>query len=547
MPRQGTTSRNQRVAVETQTSNQKLGVYAPSVVNARSDAAVTAAALSASLGLAGDVVQQEAVRRDREGFDQATQDFAQGIDPQSPNAGYERAYSQLTARRQWVEAKRQIEEELRQTNTDDMSAEELGAFLDSKYADFTGMDENEADVLVPRMLAFREDTIQQWHERQKEIVLNDQAASLTVVVEDGYENYVRQKTLGVDAQFDYEGMHEQTRTFFPGAETNEMYFKMISDIAIRSGDPDLIRNLPDRWADGTPTFKNIPAWNERVLNAETRAQAVYDGRQTAEAKALKAQREKQNEEGLNFAYDQVRDGIDPGPTLDALRAAGVISGKDADQVTKAFRSSRDDYRKQGADFPRVVRMQAEMQLDPSSVTVGDITIAWAEGAFGPPQSPEAQAAHRQMLQDREESIQTQRRVLSDPVAASYVRQFEQITNPGKDVLGNVLSDENKLQADLLGNLKRDLINAGSPSEKKDIYNRHLKEYDETKKLYKANRNIAAPSDAVTFLLDDTLNDAQFREQITARGWSFTTFQSLRQQGSLTPEQYARVLQALDTP
>jgi hypothetical protein len=57
------------------------------------------------------------------------------------------------------------------------------------------------------------------------------------------------------SKFDYQGVNDNVRSLYPGAEGNKLALSNLADIAIQHGTPSLLTNMPDRWADGTPTPK----------------------------------------------------------------------------------------------------------------------------------------------------------------------------------------------------------------------------------------------------------------------------------------------------
>lgn len=227
------------------------------------------------------------VKADKDTVRKGAADFQSGnVDENNTSRLYRNSVNRLQARADWIKDSRSVTNSLKDLDLDNISQQDLDSHIDEQFRGLYGglEDETIANELLPKMQAFREKAYADVLERQ-EIVENETIESnLTTAAEDAY---TASREDGVE--FDYHGLNDQINAVRRGSDRNEAYFKVISDMAIRNGDVDLLRNLPDKWESGQATFKDIPAWNQRMRSAEAEALRVGAAREVdaekAEAKA----------------------------------------------------------------------------------------------------------------------------------------------------------------------------------------------------------------------------------------------------------------------
>lgn len=372
-------SKNRRVRVnETIRDTAQLDVGTSVSSVARTGTADAAFALASILKGGQPLFQQidNAVTR------QGEADFQTGnVDKNNSSRLYRNAVNRLSARADWVQDEAAIEESLQGLDLDNISQQELDAHIDEQFKGLYGgielEDQAVAEELIPKLQAFREKTYADVLNRQK---ANEDAkigSDLTLIAEDAYG-----ASKAENSEFDYFGLHDQVRSVKQGAESNESYFEIIKDIAIRNGDPDLIRNIPDRWEDGTPSFVSIPSFNEKVLNAELRAAAAQDARENAAAKAL----EQQQDDTLNAIAIEAINAASDGDLGVGQRLMDIYSqlpgakASDLLAIEKGLSNLNNNFDKQDIDLQGLAQLSSLVYSGESSLT--DILQAWGAGTFG---------------------------------------------------------------------------------------------------------------------------------------------------------------------
>ena len=372
------TSKNRRVRVA-ETIGDTVGLSVATQVrgSARSNGADAAFALASALNGGARL----SARRDADLTRQAEADFQQGnVDESIGNRNYRNRVNQLTAEAQWLEDRENIRAKLRDVDLANVSQQELDEFLDNEYRSLYGGLELEdravQDVLVPRLQQFRQQVYQQAAEVQLEAETREIGSSLTQIAEEAYTNQG-------ESGFSYEELHAKARSVLPnGAELNEVYFNLIKDIAIRNGDPDLIRNMPERWEGGVPTFAIDPKFNERVLNAELRAE------QARVAKITQAAREADalDKENLNRAGLAAWDFVSNGQFAEAQQMVQLyreLPGADYTSVIaldKAMESLQSTAEERAADELRAGAVT--LQVYSGDITAQQLFTEFAVGTFG---------------------------------------------------------------------------------------------------------------------------------------------------------------------
>lgn len=406
--RQPTRRATRRARTQESQDVGRFSVVAPRFVRAGSDSAGTAAALAGALGIAGRIAPViDAERTDRTRA-QAAADFQLGDideDLRERSEVYRRSITRMESRAGWIEDETEFDEALRSLQLEDLEPEEQSAALDRALDDlyrskYDGLDDSDmADFLLPQMERYRAEKQQELLTEQQRVFRERQMSAFQTVTRDAIAAAREAaQQAAPDAEpfeitasdtFDYAGLHAELRAQFTGGEANAIFFEILKDEAIRSGDPDLLRNIPDRWDDGTPSITSIPSFNEQVLNAEARAENQRVALQNAHTTANENAVEAAIDQGERDAAMAILSGQEPGQYLAELAALGA-SGSTILGLQKSWQTIRDDQEERAANPQQLTLLQARAyvgQLDTQGVL-----DAFSEGELGRGQAASTEAS-----------------------------------------------------------------------------------------------------------------------------------------------------------
>jgi hypothetical protein len=202
-------------------------------------------------------------------------------------------------------------------------------------------------------------------------------------------------TFETDGVVDYDTIAGRTGIAFDGPEKMSTFWDVIADLAIDAGDESIITNVPERFPSGDPTGVTDPKMAAEINTMTAKARAVREGRERAAAAGAKAERERIRDtaktEMIGLIVEQ---GADPTATALDFARNGIVDPEDITAMATAYRNIRDDRAKQGFDPGQVAIFQTQAALDPGHdmLDPNNLMIAWSEGVFGPPNSPQAKTA-----------------------------------------------------------------------------------------------------------------------------------------------------------
>jgi hypothetical protein len=397
-----------------------------------------ARALADALGVASEVgaeLQKQNIQQD---IIEAQTDIQKGVTlGDDPSAAREATFMKVKAEADWAADQKRFDETLDSEDLDNLSAEELDLRISELVVDqIGGADEN--DIYANQYAAFageyRNQRIRD-HQDRIALALNEQGqANLVAATEARYDDHV---TTG--EPFDYQTFHTDAVNLSPGgAEANDLMMTILATQAINSADPELIDNIPDEWVDGQRTFKHIPAFQERIRVARQRAENARE----AINKELIAQRKAEAERLLAALTIKAIEGDDVSLELQALLEDGAIEAKDARPIQTFSQGQRGEIRTEAQRDLRLAQINTVIVGDPNALSAGDLLDEYRAGTFGPQDSPQARALHRQTVQDLQEARDRARRggPNANPIAKANRAELKLITALRKDVLGNVLGE-----------------------------------------------------------------------------------------------------------
>ena len=571
MPRPVNSSRTSRVQVAPSQNVFQYRVVAPGPGSVGAGNAGQAAQdLAAALGVGAKVYETENKRRDESFRLAGERDFNLGtVDEKlrEKQRSYNRAVTQNEMEANWLADVDAFDQSIREMDLESLDPEEqlqaLNATIDELYQQqYGGLDDPDAaEVLVPRMEKYRQAKLQELIETHRAMAQEKIDADLQSVVR-GYAESAREAALeanpdvepfevSASAGFDYLGLHARVRALKPGAETNDTYFAILKDIAIRTGDPDLLRNIPERWADGTPSFRSIPGFNDKILAAEQQAEAMRDANAKAHAKALKEQREAEEAALAAQGYELALTGTNPTAFVLEQMRAGMLPGKMGNSIVQAYRSAQEYDANGTTDPDLLMSLQARVLSTPESVTDEEIYAAWGQGAFGDPNQPEATEALRQMLKDREQSRSNAKDLATNPRATAYVDRFKTSFSPKVDpITGGLIAPaaERMFYAEMLSDLREKIASGEDPARAyREIEEEYVNRIERVRSADDGSYDTTA--DAVSDMLQGRIAAPDVVLALRSRGVPTGTIVSdlktLYQQQTLTRDQYGRLLAELD--
>ena len=276
MPRDNSRRKTRREAVDPRPNDQpQLRPQRRFLTGGGFDEGVRLArALERAFGVTTDFTINNQLRRNAEGAKLAVTEAGAGRsrDESNRQAGYNRAWDELDAEYDFNLIKKELPEQLRGFNAEERTEAEVQGFVDKYFESQFGGIENLGDsayakYLGPRLQAFEQEIIGSHREAQLQRIQEDQRSKVFANARDA---------LADTGQLDYKSLFERTGTFFEGADKKTVFWETVYDLAIESGQPDLIRNVPEKFG-GVVSGIRDPALQDShrtAIAAAERQQAV---------------------------------------------------------------------------------------------------------------------------------------------------------------------------------------------------------------------------------------------------------------------------------
>jgi hypothetical protein len=492
-----------------------------------------ARALQQAFGVGADLTTEILNQRNEKGRSTAAFESAAGMsrDAETTNKGYAEMWDEIEAKNDLALFAKELPEVLRGADWENLGEDEAQAVIDGYYsAQLKGINPQSVygQQVSEGIFAQNAQLLDTHRNFQLERVRQEQRVMIYNEAKNGLE---------IDGVVDYEKIGKRTGLAFDGAEKVTTYWEMIFDLAIDAGDETIISNAPERFPSGDPTGISDPNMAEDINTAISKARAVREGREAGVAAAAKAQREELRKNGRAHLTVQLLSGIDPtADTVDLLRN-GIIQAEDATAAVSAWRTSRDDAAQHGFDAPRVNQLQTQIALNPSHPMVSPLNLQqeWAKGAFGPPHSPEAKTAYRQMLADLEGSQDRKQRLAADPRKKTWVNRFdESFPVPSNQFGFPAPGPLTELRAEYSAMFELAILEAG-PADYANVYTQYAEMYKKAEGLTNAQVQSRTPQAVFRNVLNGAFTPEQGAAHMRQTGMTVEQLISAKAGGELKAE------------
>ena len=274
MPRITNSQRTQRTAVKSSdVANSLSASMRPMQGSAQSNTwTELGSALGAAMPVIGTALEMD---RDSEYAAAAADHATGGTDADNRHWAYLKASTTLEARSAFALDQPLIDQLISEIDIDStVDPKAFNGELDKIYSQFyNGMDKDQAEVLVPLLADHRAKALDGYGKYHAEKTFQKQAGELSVIAE---------ATLR-DGSFTYDAFNAEVKGIFAnGTQANSVMFSTLLQKSIELGRPDILENIPDRWANGQASFKNIPEYEQKINTGIAQATAVAT-RQSAAA------------------------------------------------------------------------------------------------------------------------------------------------------------------------------------------------------------------------------------------------------------------------
>lgn len=487
--------------------------------------------LANALGLAAELGPEIKTRIDARDNREALHDFQQGDVDEDRGGTYSRAQSRLRANADWITDEAEFSSELDALDWDNTSPDELDGAINELYqAKYGGLDDaDQIELLAPKMAEFREAAQTHLVEYQQERIVEQQNSDLRITAQADYDAAVANGSV-----MDVHALHGTTRELYSGAQTNEVVYGIMRDIAIRNGDPDLFTTMPDRWEDGTPTFKSIPAWADRILDTEAKAEAQQRRIQAEVAREDAAA----HTAAENAAKLDIMGSILNGDPVEDKLEQFVAAGYDADSVMPMYRamtSVRDTQEDRAGDYHEVSLLEVSIARGDGSIN--DVVDAYNLGHFGEGKAAREEMSRLISLADRAASSSASD---NNAVFATYRDFIPKHYNDSPDGIFT-LPEVTNLQARAMVEYRQLVHEEGIPPRDAamQVMDKYDPEYDRIKQRAEDQRPLA-PDEAVAGFANGTMSLQMLQETVTP-----DALHEMNEAGRLTPQQFAYLVNALD--
>lgn len=415
---------------------------------------------------------------------------------------YQRGAAVATARRRFIEDEAELSD-LYETKFDKATgtAEDLNKFIDGfLHERYGNIDDKEvAKALVPQMGKLREDMMTRYTTEVRETVKQDMQTNYAVIAADELE-----KTGSLDVA----KLHSEMLPTIGGKDTNAVLATIVANEAVSRGKPELLDAVPDRWADGTPTFKRSPQFDDYLRNSRQAA----ENQQAHVRQLLDTEERKQRLAAKQHAEDELTNAVlnrqDITAQTSKLLTSGVIDGETARTLVgfqESFSKQREGH---AANFGAIASLESSIYA--GKAAQADVMSAYSQGYFGYGES--AQKEVSRLLSIANSSRAQNSELFGNPAYRTYFDELSSIYQARKDILGNPDPVSAQLEREAIRTYREKVIDGTSPLKAR---NEVLESIKPTSVQMPTTR--LAPQDAVAALKAQRLSPAQFAASgITAK-------------------------------
>lgn len=215
---------------------------------------------------------------------------------------------------------------------------------------------------------------------------------------------------------------------------NGVMFSALANLAVQKADPSILEAVPEQWANGAPTFRNIPEFRGRFTAAVAQAEAAAANAAT--------QRSKLADQASEFALLSAIVGGEYVSDEDIVARIGVSKPNVARQLI-SFKETINNGRDEDAiDFDRVNLMRARVFSNASKDPVGEVMALYEMGVFGPTDAKQTAQVVSALLSDAQQ------------MASFNARQGSSTTSIWRE-MSELLDDSFPITKDLFGKPNRE--------------------------------------------------------------------------------------------
>lgn len=313
---------------------------------------------------------------------------AQGPDADNKQAGYLRAWDELDANFDFSAAKAELPEMLRGANWEELGEEEVvGTINEYMESQFGGLDPASAyaETMAPKLLELQDALVTDHRSMQVAKIQEEQRTKI-------FANAEAALAENPEAGVNYTDLFGQTGTFFDGSAKKEVFWDTLFELAVSTGDPSIIENVP-AMMNGVPTGSKDPAFAQQRNAAINSAASVATKKAKDMDAAAKATAEGELFNAQLAIVDAVAQGQDPELLIESIRNNPEASFADITAAVNFGRSTLDENESQSPNLPGMDALW--VGIYDGKATITDVLNAKTDGILGT--GPQATQQFQTML------------------------------------------------------------------------------------------------------------------------------------------------------
>lgn len=492
----------------------------------------TARALTQAFGAGTELFEQIVDKRNVEGRQQAAfESAAGGSRGDNATKGYNEMWDEIEAANDLHLFSKELPEVLRGADWENLTEEEAQGVIDGYFQkELAGINPESVygAKVAEGILKQNLQLIETHRNFQLERIRQEQRVMIHNEARRMYET---------DGVMPYDQIADRTGKAFDGPEKMTAYWELLGTLAVEYKDENIILDMPERFPSGDPTGMTDPKFAEIKQGYINKAIAAREADERAAAAAAKAQREELRKDGVREMIEAVIRDEDPTQIGYELLDADVIEGSDYTSAISAYRSMRDDRSKQGADYTKVALHAAQISNNPSQIDEKFLLTEFGAGTYGPPDSPEAQATFRGLLDDRAQAMDRQARLAADPKKKVWVNRFKgAFPVPTDKITGlPVPGAITELRAEYVAAMELAVLQAG-PEQYAEVFNQLSTQYKDAYRLVEAQESATLPKSTFSQLAQGNLSAEEAAAHSRRYGWTADHYIQARKDKEIIAEE-----------